>query len=165
LYYFWKTPLSEEQKAERKDLYGGWRDALQTAKPYLWSLRSGKTCLELPITTIPLLKVPFHLSYLLYLSRFSEGLMFGYLSLALYLCRITRTTPNFLLHPLDFLSADQVPEVAFFPGMDIEKEKKREIFERVISRLRRNFRLVPMSTLALELQKSERFKYIMVRHE
>jgi hypothetical protein len=165
LFYFWKARLSEEQKAERSRLYGGWRDGTRTPKPYYWRLDSGRHCLEIPITTAPFLKTPFHLSYLLYLSRFSEGLMTGYLSLALRLCKMTRTPLNFLLHPLDFLGIDQVPELAFFPGMDIDRLKKIEIFKRVMARIRRDFTPVPLNRLAAALHKKGRFRYIRARHE
>jgi hypothetical protein len=165
LYYFWKTRLSEEQRAERSRLYGGWRDGMRTAKPFLWRLDSGRRCLEIPVSTIPFLKVPFHLSYLLYLSRFSERLMSGYLSLALRLCKMTGTALNFLLHPLDFLGADQVPELAFFPGMDMNRLKKIELFNRVMARIQRDFELVPMSRLAVALHKRGRFRYIRAGHE
>jgi hypothetical protein len=163
-YYFWKTRLTEEQKTERSHLYGGWRDGTRPAKPYLWKLESERQCLEIPITTMPFLKIPFHLSYLLYLSRFSERRMIGYLSLALRLCKMTGTPLNFLLHPLDFLSVDQVPDLAFFPGMDINGVKKIAIFKRVMERIQRDFSPVPMSTLAEDLHKNGRFRYIRARY-
>ena len=40
---------------------------------------------------MPVFKVPFHFSYLLYLARFSEALMVAYLRTALAFCRVTGT--------------------------------------------------------------------------
>ena len=59
------------------------------------------------------------MSYLLYLSRFSSGLMFAYLRGAIQACRLTRVQPSFLLHPLDLLGAEQAPGLSFFPAMDL----------------------------------------------
>ena len=39
-------------------------------------------------------------------------------------CRVTGTEPSFLLHPLDVIGGDQVPELDFFPGMDVPSERK-----------------------------------------
>jgi peptidoglycan/xylan/chitin deacetylase (PgdA/CDA1 family) len=147
-YYFLTAKLTPEQRRERAELFGSFADGLRPVKPYHWRLPSGRTLLELPVTTFPVVKVPFHLSYLLYLSRVSEGLMSAYLSTALAACRLTGTEPSFLLHPLDLLGGDQVKELAFFPGMDLPGARKIELFLRVLRRLGEHFRLVDMSTHA-----------------
>jgi hypothetical protein len=121
MYYFWKSHLTKEEKEQRKKLYGNFKDGFRPIKPYFWQLVSGEKVLEIPITTMPIIKTPFHLSYLLYLSRFSTLLMLLYLKTALFLCRLTHTGPSFLLHPLDFISGDEVPELRFFPGMDVSR--------------------------------------------
>ena len=124
-------------------------------KPYRWSLGADRTLLEIPVTTIPGIKTPFHLSYLLYLSRFSFGLMAAYLATALRLCRLTGTEPSFLLHPLDVLGGEQVPELAFFPGMDLDAERKLRVLRHAIDRLRRHFDLVPMGEHARRIGSRE----------
>lgn len=144
MYYFWKSNLTREEKAQRGKLFGTFKEGFRPVKPYFWQLVSGEKMLEIPITTIPIIKTPFHLSYLLYLSRFSIPLMSLYLRTALTLCRITKTEPSFLLHPLDFLGGDQVPELAFFPGMDLSGRKKVELFEMVLKELAEHFTLVNM---------------------
>jgi peptidoglycan-N-acetylglucosamine deacetylase len=151
-YYFATARLSPEQRAERKWLFGGFRDGLRPVKPYYWRLDSGRTLLELPVTTFPVVKVPFHLSYLLYLSGVSEGLMMTYLRTALTACRMTGTEPSFLLHPLDLLGGDQAPELSFFPGMQLDRRRKFELFTRVLRVLGESFRLVPMSEHARTIQ-------------
>jgi peptidoglycan-N-acetylglucosamine deacetylase len=79
-YYFWKSDLSKEDKMARKELFGKFTDGFRSVKPYYWDLGEGKRILEIPVTTMPLFKVPFHLSYLLYLNSFSGLLMKGYLN-------------------------------------------------------------------------------------
>lgn len=148
LYYFWTSELDDEEKKKREGLFGSFRDGLRPLKPHLWELPSGRTLLEIPVTTIPVVKTPFHLSYLLYLSRFSLLLMEYYLSLSLLMCKITKTPPSFLLHPLDLLGRDKAPGLDFFPGMDIDSSRKADLFTTVIRRLSKSFRLTDMKTFA-----------------
>ncbi|MHC4587092.1 MAG: polysaccharide deacetylase family protein [Planctomycetota bacterium] len=150
-YFFRTSNLTADEKLRHKKLFGAFKDGIRPVKPYWWELDSGKTLLEIPVTTIPIVKTPFHLSYLIYLSRFSESLMIFYINTAIALCKITATKPSFLLHPLDFLSTEEVPQLGFFPAMDLKREKKLEIFDKVIRMLSRHFRLVNMSTHAESL--------------
>ncbi len=147
-YYFRTAKLTPEQRAERGALFGTWRDGMRPVTPYRWQLPSGRSLLEIPVTTIPGIKTPFHLSYLLYLSRISDSLMMAYLQTAIAACRLTGTEPSFLLHPLDLLGGDQAPALRFFPGMDITGRRKAQVFARVMGALGRHFQLVNMSTHA-----------------
>ena len=144
LYYFRRSSLGKDEMEKRRDLFGGFGEGRRAVKPYLWSLSSGRTLLEIPVTTIPGIKTPFHLSYLLHLSRYSTGFMSAYLKAALGLCRLTGTEPSFLLHPLDLLGPEQAPQLAFFPGMDVAAPRKLEVFNRVLEELGRWFELVTM---------------------
>lgn len=160
IYYFWISDLSKKEKDQRNGLFGGFRDGLRPVKPYYWQLVSGKRLIEIPVTTMPLIKTPFHLSYLLYLYRISSSLMFLYLTSALRSCLVTKTEPSFLLHPLDLIGGDQVPELRFFPGMDLSSQKKIEIFEKVLNELAKQFVLVNMSTHAKSLLERKDLKVI-----
>jgi hypothetical protein len=148
MYYFWKSSLTQEEKEQRKKIYSSFSEGFRPVKPYRWKLNSSAELLEIPVTTIPILKTPFHLSYLIYLSSFSNLLMCFYLKLAVMLCRLTQTAPSFLLHPLDFVGSQEVPELSFFPGMNIQTAKKRELFERIMKSIEMHFELVNMSTYA-----------------
>ena len=154
--------MTKEERTQRKKLYGTFEEGLKPIKPYFWQLVSGEKILEIPITTMPIVKTPFHLSYLLYLSRFSTLLMFMYLKTALTLCRITQTAPSFLLHPLDLLSGEQVPELAFFPGMDLSAKRKMELFNKIIKTLSKHFNLVNMSTYAQSILNKNSPKVIQL---
>jgi peptidoglycan-N-acetylglucosamine deacetylase len=147
-YYFWTAHLTPAQRHERATLFGGARDGLRPVRPYRWTLPSGRSLLEIPVTTIPVVKTPFHLSYLLYLSRVSDNAMIAYLRTALTICKLTGTEPSFLLHPLDLLGGDTAPALRFFPGMDLTGKRKTEIFIRVMRTLGEQFELVNMSTHA-----------------
>jgi hypothetical protein len=144
-YFLIGAQLGREEQRRRQGLFGSFRDGFRGIRPYTWRLPGGKRLLEIPITTVPGLRTPFHMSYLLYLGRISEGLMFGYLRAAIAACRTAGVQPSFLLHPLDFLGADQAPGLAFFPGMDLPGARKRELVSRALRLLSRSFRLVPMA--------------------
>lgn len=147
-YYFRTAKIGAEERKQRAGLFGAFGDARRPLKPYLWRTPAGHELLEIPVTTVPLLRTPFHLSYLLYLSQVSESLMLAYLRLALRLCRATGTPPSFLLHPLDVLSGEDVPDLQFFPGMNLPAAKKRELFRRVLWEISRQFEVVPLGQLA-----------------
>jgi peptidoglycan-N-acetylglucosamine deacetylase len=148
MYYFWKSDLSKEEKKDRKELFGSFSLGFKKLKPYYHKMESGKQLLEIPVTTIPIVKVPFHLSYLLYISGISMFLMRVYLGFAILMCRLTRTRPSFLLHPLDIIGGDQVKELAFFPGMNISSERKVKVFKIVLKSLAKHYNLSYMSEQA-----------------
>lgn len=151
LYYFWTSDLSKEEKAKRKELFGKFRDGLRPVKPYYWQLENQARLLEIPVTTMPIFKTPFHFSYLVFLARYSEVLMKVYLRMALTMCRITGTEPSFLLHPLDVIGGDKIPELDFFPGMDVPSERKKELFVSVLTTIGRSFEFVPMGEHARQI--------------
>ena len=144
IYYFWTSELTEEEKEQRKELFGRFSDGFRPVKPYLWDLSSDGDLLEIPVTTMPVFKTPFHFSYLVYLARVSETLMMLYLKVALAACRATNTEPSFLLHPLDIIGGDQIPQLKFFPGMDVASHEKRRLLVKVLDEMAKHFKLVPM---------------------
>ena len=151
MYYFLTADLNQEQKKRRANIYGEFKDGLKPIQPYFWGLGSREKILEIPVTTIPIVKSPFHLSYLIYLSRISEYLMTAYLKIAIILCKLTATEPSFLLHPLDLLGGDRVSELAFFPGMDLSTNYKVQLFEKVIKILSKNYELINMKRHAMQI--------------
>ena len=151
LYFLASTDLGAVERKQRAALFGSFRDGFRPNKPYRWLLTEGRTLLEIPVTTIPVIKAPFHLSYLLYLSRFSVPLMRAYLDSALTMCRALKVEPSFLLHPLDLLSGDQVPELSFFPGMDIPGPRKERLFSEVLDVLASSFELKTMGEQAASI--------------
>lgn len=152
-YYFWTSKLPPEERERRKELFGKFSDGLRPVKPYYWELSNGRRLLEIPVTTTPVVKTPFHFSYLVYLARFSEALMAAYLRTAVTACRLTGTEPSFLLHPLDVIGGDQAPDLAFFPGMDVPSARKTALLEKVLKVLGDSFELVPMGVHAERIKQ------------
>ncbi len=162
-YYFSKSNFTIEEKKFRNELFGKFSEGFRSIKPYYWRLRSHKTILEIPVSTIPLLKIPFHLSYLIYLNNISPIIMKSYLKTAIRLCKMTGTEPSFLLHPLDLIGGDQIKDLAFFPGMNTSSMEKSNLFYNIINELKNNFRLVNMGSYAKNFIKGEKTKSKILR--
>jgi hypothetical protein len=142
-YYFMTANLPPEEMKRRKLLFGKLSEGFRPLKPYRWQTAAGELC-EIPVTTMPLLRLPIHASYILYLSAVSLPAALSYLRVALCLCRLTGTQPSFLLHPLDFLGADDDADLAFFPAMRLPSRKKLQIMGAVLGLLTRHFTVVSM---------------------
>ena len=148
-YYFFKSRLSREQKQERKQLFGKINEGFRPLRPYSWKTPEGPI-LEIPVTTMPVFRVPMHLSYILYLAQYSRGLAKAYFRFALFLCRLRGISPSLLLHPLDFLGGDDEPDLSFFPAMQMKGADKVRLVTEVLSLFRSKFRVVPMREHARE---------------
>ena len=135
--------LSAEEMQQRRALFGKLRDGLRPVKPYRWQVEGG-TLLEIPVTTMPLFKVPFHLSYVLYLSGFAPALALRYFQSTMRLCQLTGTQPSLLLHPLDFLGCDDTQDMSFFPTMRLPSDKKLEVVSEVLRLLCDQFIVVTL---------------------
>lgn len=151
-YYFMTTKLSPEEKENRKLLFGQLRDGLRSLHPYRWHIDGlSERLLEIPVTTMPIFKIPFHISYILYLYRFSPILARTYFRLAMVLCKLTYTQPSLLLHPLDFLGGDDIKELSFFPAMNLPGEEKVKLVSDILSIYSDYYTVVPMGEHARAL--------------
>jgi hypothetical protein len=153
MYYFLTSGLSKEERGQRKALFGSIRDGFQPNRPYLWQMGDDRI-LEIPVTTMPLTKVPIHFSYLLYISTYSRPLARQYFRTALSLCRTTRIQPSLLLHPLDFLGGDDVSELEFFPAMGISGAQKLVRITEFLEMLGERLQVLPMAEHADRLLES-----------
>ncbi len=142
-YYFMKSGLSASEVKERKNLFGSFREGFRSTKAYRWSGSAGEL-VEIPVTTMPVIKTPIHVSYLLYLSNFSSRLALSYFQTALLACQMTSTEPSLLLHPLDFLGADDTSDLSFFPAMQLKRDVKIGFVKRVVDVLFDRFEVLTM---------------------
>ncbi|MDQ4122882.1 MAG: polysaccharide deacetylase family protein [Acidobacteriota bacterium] len=153
-FYFMTAPkMTAEEKAKRKQLFGKFSDGFQPLKPYVWQFEN-RNLVEIPVTTFPLLKTPIHASYILYLSSFSRFAARQYFEKAIKISKRLGYEPSILLHPLDFLSADDAPELKFFPAMNLPLERKLETMSEVFDCLEKNFRIVNMSEHARSVRQT-----------
>jgi peptidoglycan/xylan/chitin deacetylase (PgdA/CDA1 family) len=143
-WYFRRTATADAaERADRRQLFGSWRDGLRPNRPYYWTAASG-TVVEIPVTTFPLVKLPIHMTYLWYLWRISPRVARLYVASAMQACRWLGIGPSVLLHPLDFLGAEDDPDLRFFPGMSLPREEKLSLLDEVLTRLSGHFHVVPM---------------------
>ena len=164
-YYFATAgKMSDEEREKRNKLYGPLADGLQPIQPYVWEI-DGRKLVELPVTTMPGPRTPFHMSYLLYLMRFSRVAAWAYFRTALALCRMTGVSPSFLLHPLDFLGGDLVPELKFFPGMDLPTQRKLDFVGSILEAIRTSYEVVTLEEHARAMERSSDVGVRRVRGE
>lgn len=142
LYYFATARhFTEEEKQQRKQLFGSFSEGFRPLSSYEWA-EGESSLVELPVTTMPVFRVPIHFSYLLYLACYAPWLSKLYFSLALKMCRLTKTEPSILLHPLDFLGGDDLEELRFFPAMKMPAAKKLALARHFLGTIRSQFTCV-----------------------
>lgn len=157
-----KSRLSRDEMKTRGAVFGSFRDGFRPITPYRWKL-DGDGLLEIPVTTMPILRIPIHFSYVIFLGKFSESAALAYFRTAIRLCRLTGVQPSLLLHPLDFLGAAEAPELAFFPGMTVPKEKKMALVGETLEFLAGQFRVVTIQEHAGETLKLTKLREVEPR--
>lgn len=127
-YHLGKASFSQEERTNLGNLFGGWQEGLRPLKPY--RCRLGRTSLiEIPVTTYPVLRMPIHSTYVMYLAGLSQRLAVNYFKSAMTLCRYLSVEPSILLHPIDFITGADWPTLAAFPGMRLDARRKRAVLE------------------------------------
>jgi peptidoglycan-N-acetylglucosamine deacetylase len=154
-FYFRSAKLNEEQRAERSLLFGSWREGLRPLQPYEWKTNNGGSMLEIPVSTLPGGRVPIHISYLLYLAAVRPEAATAYFATALKICKVAKLQPSILLHPLDFLGADDVSTLSFFPAMAMGGKRKAELVEGYLRQLSREFRVINMEEHARHIRATK----------
>jgi peptidoglycan-N-acetylglucosamine deacetylase len=155
LYYFMTARLNKEEKSKRDNLFGSLKDGFQSVKPYMWPQKGSgsnrRQLVEIPVTTVPIFKIPFHISYIIYIGSFSPALALLYFKFSLGMCKLTGTHPSLLLHPLDFLGRDDIEELAFFPAMNLSKTEKLKLVSEALRLYTDHFKVVTMQEHAREV--------------
>ncbi|HVA37834.1 MAG TPA: polysaccharide deacetylase family protein [Candidatus Dormibacteraeota bacterium] len=142
-YYFRSTHLDEHSRQEREGLFGAFTDGFEANRFHRVRTPEGEIA-EVPVTTMPIFRVPIHVSYVLYLSAVSPALARRYVRFAVGLCRLTGTEPSILLHPLDFLGGEDCPELAFFPAMQMRAAEKLAVVDDACRVLSDGFTVKPL---------------------
>lgn len=143
MYYFLSTRLNQEQREERRELFGRFSEGFRPLRPFEWEFPEGRLT-EIPVTTMPFFKTPIHASYILYLSQFSRLLAKTYWKMALSMCRLSGIAPSLLLHPLDFMGCDDDSDLAFFPAMGQPAEPKVDLVTWMLQEMSRYYDVRPM---------------------
>lgn len=151
LFFFALTKLPAEEK--RKRHFGTLADAFRPMRPFRWAL-GAESLIEVPVTTLPLFRVPMHFSYLIYLASYSWAAARAYFAASIRLCRLTGVQPSLLLHPPEFLDGNDVAELAFYPGMKVPVGDKLAFLEWAIRYVERDFRMVTVEQHARDAEVS-----------
>jgi hypothetical protein len=146
-YYFRTVKMSADEMRDREDLFGSFEDGFRANRNHR-ILAGGASIAEIPVTTLPFLRLPIHLSYVLYVATRSPKAAAAYFQTAMLACKMANIEPSILLHPLDFLSGEDCPELAFFPAMNLPREVKEGVVIDALHALSRNFEVVPVCEMA-----------------
>jgi peptidoglycan-N-acetylglucosamine deacetylase len=149
-YYMLHSRLTKADRTQRKALFGSAKAGFMSLRPYRWT-SLGSSMIEIPVTTLPWLKIPIHFSYVMYLATFSQALARTYFHAAMMFCKLNRIEPSVLLHPLDFLGGDDEPGLAYFPGMKLDSLTKLALAKEFLGSIAKRFDVVTM------LQHAESF--------
>lgn len=153
VYYFLTAKLDSKQKEERKRLFGTLSEGLRPLKPYWWKCGDQKL-LEIPVTTMPVAKMPIHFSYIFYLAGFSKRLALTYFALGLQMCRSAGVEPSLLLHPLDFFGKNDALGLDFFPAMQLDSGYKIDLLRQCVLMIEKRFEIVPMGVHAEKARRT-----------
>jgi hypothetical protein len=153
--------LTPEEREQRKALFGGISEGMRPLRQYRWQIDGAPSLVELPVTTFPLLKIPIHFSYVLYIASIVPWLAIPYFRSALLACRALGIAPSLLLHPLDFLDGTEVPSLRFFPAMAFPIERKLAVLRGALRVYRELFDVVAVGAHAEALEKTNRLRPVV----
>ena len=126
------------------DLFGGADRALLPNRPFRWSTAAGEI-VELPVTVVPIARLPLQASLLTALRALAPPLSRHYLALTLALCRRLAVEPSLILHPPDLLGAEDAPDLAFFPAMRCTAAWKAAAVAELLAALARHHTVVTLA--------------------
>ena len=141
-FYLLKTKR-KAKKGETEQLFGNWTDMFLSNRPYKLTA-DWKQLWMFPVTVQPVTRLPFHFTYLNFLTEKSPAIARMYLRKSIWLCKIFRVQPSLLLHPLDFLGKEDEPDLNFFPGMKLTSQAKLSQLAWFLTYLKKHFNVVTM---------------------
>ncbi|MBV8374070.1 MAG: polysaccharide deacetylase family protein [Candidatus Eremiobacteraeota bacterium] len=142
-YYFRSARMNGAARRKRAGLFGSWQEGFSPNHARAVSY-AGRTIVDIPVTTMPITRLPIHCSYLHYLNAISPAIADRYFEISLRLCKVTGTMPSLLLHPLDFLGRDDAPALRFFPVMDKNHEEKVCATARFVDAFAAQYDVIPL---------------------
>lgn len=103
---------------------------------------------EAPVSTLPLLRVPMHSTFVL-----SSGQFLFDLGLRLTLAR--GLSVNYLLHGADVIDAVNEPELRSYAFLTKSWEAKRPLYEHMLEQLAEHYRIMPTQELITQFTKTQ----------
>ncbi len=105
----------------------------------------GTQLLEAPVTTMPILRLPMHSTFVLTAGQalFDAGLA---------LARARCVPINYLLHAADVIDAVPDPALASYRFLATPWSEKQALYEHMLRRLSQEYRMIPTAEFLIELQ-------------
>jgi len=145
--------LDAEDRQRQDRMFGGLREGFRPLRPYRWDLAEGQL-VEVPVTTLPLLRVPVHATYLNFLADRWPALARAYWRGTVRLCRMTGVSPSLLLHATDVLGHDDPDAPRFLPGMRRSAADKTRFLGELLDDYCETFRVSPIGEFVDALDES-----------
>jgi hypothetical protein len=132
LRWYHRRSMKGRPSSTRPEIFGSFSDGLLPMEAFEWE-HDDFNILEIPVTTLPLIRTPLHMSYLHALR--ARVVADNYLRFGLALCRLRRYPVSFLIHPPDVVDAEEAPALAYLPGMTVPWKKKVDLVRSALSRV------------------------------
>ncbi len=149
-YHFRTATLSDAEKARQRALFGSFAEARRPLVPYLFELDQ-RQLLEIPVTTLPFLRLPMHLTYLNFIADYAPRAALAYFHQALSLCRYRNVAPSLLVHATDVIGCDDKPCPRFLPGMRRDHHAKIRFLSSVLAALQQSYAVQPLGSYAAQI--------------
>lgn len=130
--------------------YGAHGVSRYPLSPFVWQCESG-SLVEIPVSTMPALRLPMHWTYLFFLAARSRKLASAYLRTSLRFMKHNNHEPVLLLHATDFIGKDDPTAPGFLPGMSITVADKLAFIRTSLRRCMHDFTLVPLAGFAASM--------------
>ncbi len=146
--------LDPQASAALAGQYGTLRDARAPLAPFRWQLAASRL-VEMPVSTLPLLRLPIHFTYLNYLADHSDAVAITYARTHIALCLLRQQGPSLLLHATDFIGADDATCPSFMPGMRRSAAEKLAWMRKVLALYQTAFEVQPLGARFDRLRDQE----------
>jgi len=110
--------------------------ALRPTPPVTW---------EAPVTTVPLLRLPMHSTFVLTVGR-------PLFDLGLALAGARRVPVNYLLHAADVIDGPMDPALVSYRFLNMTWQAKRPLYEHLLAALTEHYEIVPTRELVARLR-------------
>ena len=158
--FLMRSNLRGAERAKAKRLYGGFGNMRLPNRPHRRRVDrvapGSAEIVEIPVTTMPFVRTPIHLSYVTFLAGYSSSLAKTYVRSAFAACDRFGVPPSLLLHPPDFLGRGDCDAIRDFPGMTISTDAKLSLTHWILQQYAARFDVRLMKDVADQVLASDR---------
>ena len=137
-----------KKRSQRKtDTYGKFRWAFAPCYPYkpmkkcLWK-EGNRKIWEVPVTTLPFLKFPFHFSFVLAIRNWSNLVSEWYCGAGIDFTALCKRPLLYLFHGLELTDPNWIQMMVFQPGTTVSIDSKMEGVYSILKRIQSRYEIV-----------------------